>query len=446
MRNVRAQVGHRWPLALGVGALSATVAFAAGGAGIAAADDDRERQGHPNKAKNIILFVGDGMGAAQRNAGTLAGVGLEGNLVMDSLPYAGLVHTDSVDPGTFITDSAAAGTSYASGVKTYNGAIGVDADRDPVETLVERAEAAGKSTGLVTTGEVTDATTAAFGAHVEDRDDQTEIARQFIDETGVDVLLGGGEDFWYPAGNEGEIEGGSSRSDEGNLVERAQDMGYEYVTGPDELAAADSGQVLGLFANRTMFEAEPEPAGEYEPTVSLEEMTRKAIETLSQSRRGFVLVIEEEAIDEMAHANNARLTMDSVLELDKAVAVGKEFAENNRDTLVVTTADHETGGMAVESLDNPEYPDESGDGTESGGVSAEDGPFDVAGSDHQFLVDWTTTGHTNVDVPLTAMGPGAERLTGVYENTYVHQVMLESLQMRGGRVRDGDDSRDGDRS
>jgi alkaline phosphatase len=351
-----------------------------------------------------------------------------------------LVNTDSVDEETFITDSAAAGTSYASGVKTYNGAIGVDADGDRVETLVERAEAAGKATGLVTTGEVTDATTAAFGAHVEDRGDQTEIARQFIEETGVDVLLGGGEDFWYPAGDEGAFPGGSSRSDEGNLVERAQQEGYEYVTGPEELAAVDGDRLLGLFANRTMFEAEPEPAGKYEPAVSLEQMTRKAIETLSQSRRGFVLVIEEEAIDEMAHANNARLTMDGVLALDKAVAVGKQFAEQNRDTLVITTADHETGGMAIESLDDPKSPDESGDGT-----SSEDGPFEVADSDYEFLVDWTTTGHTNVDVPLTAMGPGAERLTGVYENTYVHEVMLESLQMRGGHGWDDDRDRDRDR-
>jgi alkaline phosphatase len=416
------------------------VAFAAGGAGGASADDGRERRGHPDKAKNVILFVGDGMGAAQRNAGALTGVGVQDDLVMDSLPYAGLVHTDSVDDETFITDSAAAGTSYATGVKTYNGAIGVDADGTPVETLVERAEAAGKATGLVTTGEVTDATTAAFGAHVADRGDQTEIARQFIEETGVDVLLGGGEDFWYPAGDDGAVAGGSSRSDEGNLVERAQEKGYEYVTGADELAAADSDQVLGLFANRTMFEAEPEPAGEYEPAVSLEEMTRNAIETLSDSRRGFVLVVEEEAIDEMAHSNNAALTMKGVLELDKAVAVGKKFAEENRDTLVVTTADHETGGMAIESLDDVEYPDESGDG-----VSAEDGPFEVADSDHEFRVDWTTTGHTNVDVPLTAMGPGAERLTGVHENTHVHQVMLESLQMRGGHGWDHDRDRRGRR-
>lgn len=420
---------RRWPRAVAVGALSATIALSASVSSAGAAGDDRGQGARDQgKAKNVILFIGDGMGSAQRNAARLAGVGLEGNLAMDSLPYAGLAQTDSTDPKTFITDSAAAATSLASGVKTYNGAIGMDVDNNPVETLVERAEAAGKATGLVTTGQVTDASTAAFGAHVENRSEQTEIARQYIEETGVDVLLGGGEDFWYPAGTPGAFPDApaedpteGSRSDQDNLVERAtEEFGYTYVTGPEELAAAESDKLLGLFANQEMFQQRPEGRGDiYDPVVSLEEMTRKAIETLSDSDKGFVLVIEEEAVDEMAHSNNAQRTIDAVLELDKAVAVGTEFAEQRGDTLVITTADHETGGMAIEDTGTR---DESGEG-----VSAEDGPFDVADSEFQFNVDWTTTGHTNDDVPVTAMGPGAQRLSGVYENTFVHQVMLESL-------------------
>ncbi|MCZ2820253.1 alkaline phosphatase [Modestobacter sp. VKM Ac-2977] len=421
MQQTHTSGARPWPLAIAVGALSATVAFTVGGVGTAAAGDDDRGQGPhaQGKAQNAILFIGDGMGVAARNAGALATVGLEGELVMDSLPYAGLVKTDSADPEGFITDSAAGATSYASGVKTYNGAIGLDAEGNEVETLIEQAEAAGLSTGLVTTGEITDASTAAFGAHVEDRDMQTEIARQYIEETGVDVLLGGGEDFWYPAGDEGAIEGGEGLSDQGDLVQRAEELGYGYVSDAEGLAAAEGDQLLGLFANRTMFVSEPEPVGTNERIVSLAEMTQKAVDVLSRNEEGFLLIVEEEAVDEQGHANNAEKTIEAVALMDEAVAVAEEFAERDDDTLLVTTADHETGGMAVE---------DTGTEDESGiPPSTEDGPFDIAGSEFQFVVDWTTSGHTNADVPLTAMGPGAERLSGYYDNTFVHQVVQESL-------------------
>lgn len=437
VRHIPTTVRSRRSRIVAATALTATAALALGGVSAASADGGNRDRGAGNqaRAKNVILFVGDGLGVSQRNAGTLAGVGLDGELIMDSLPYAGLVKTDSADPEEFITDSAAAGTSLATGVKTYNGAIGLDVDGQPVETVLERAETSGLSTGLVTTGEVTDATTAAFGAHVADRGEQTEIARQYIEETGVDVLLGGGEDFWYPAGDDGAIEGGESQSDQGDLVGAAQGLGYEYVSDQAGLAAARGDMLLGLFDNRTMFVNEPEPVGTNERRVSLAEMTAKAIETLSSNDKGFFLVIEEEAIDEQAHANNGEKTIEAVQLMDEAVAVGTQFAEGRNDTLVITTADHETGGMAIEEVGTD---DESGESTLEGGdpnISTEDGPFPVANSEFQFVVDWTTSGHTNADVPLTAAGPGAERLTGYYENTFVHQVMVETLfgNHRGGR-------------
>jgi len=428
----------RWPLALAVGSLSATVAFTAGHVGTAGAADDtsaakatgKRHPGHstPHEARNVILFVGDGMGSDQRNAARLLGVGLRGNLVMDSLRWTGLSKTHPRDPETVVTDSAAGGTALSAGVKTFNGAIAVDAQGNPVETLIEMAEKAGKATGVVTTSQVTDATPASFGAHVEDRAEQSEIARQFIENTDLDVILGGGEDRWFPPGEPGaypdnpaEDPTEESKSDKGNLVERAQELGYQYVSNADELAAADGDQLLGLFANEEMFQQFPEPQGTYNPAVSLPDMTRKALATLKGRGKGFVLVVEEEAVDEMAHQNNAGLTMKAALELDKAVAIGKRFAERNGHTLLITTADHETGGMAVEE---PDDTDESGDGTTT---SAEDGPFDVAGSKFQFFVDWTTGGHTNGDVPVTAMGPGARRLSGVYENTHVFRVMRDAL-------------------
>lgn len=377
----------------------------------------------PTKAKNVILFVGDGMGTAQRDAIRLNTVGLNGKLQMDDMPYSAFLRTHST---TAITDSAAAGTAIASGVKTYNGAVGVDANKKPVKTLLEVAKGLGKSTGLVTTSQITDATPAVFGSHVEDRSQQSKIAKQYLDNSKVDVLLGGGEDFWYPAGNPGKFEDHpaedpteESKGTEGNLVEHAKKLGYQYVTSKEELKKAKNGKILGLFANEEMFQQKPEGEGDvYNPVVPLKDMTQKALDTLSTNKKGFFLMVEEEATDEMAHENNAKLTIKAGQELDKAVGVAKEFAKKHPDTLVLVLADHETGGFTLEGVDDK---DESGDG-----ISKEDGPFSIFGSKEQFYVDWTTTGHTGVDIPLTAMGSGAELFTGVHENTYVHDAILKA--------------------
>ncbi len=389
-------------------------------------------------ARSAIFMMGDGMGAAQRDAIQLATVGAYDRLVMDSLPYEGMVGTNSVDPETFVTDSAAGATSFASGIKTVNGAVGVDPEGTAVPTVLEQAKAAGKSVGLVTTSQVTDASPAAFASHVEDRDNQTEIARQYIYDSQPDVILGGGEDYWYPEGNEGAYPDDSeaeetSQSDQGNLVDQAQQQGYQYVTSADELAAASGPKVLGLFANETMFTAEPEPEGVYEPTVPLTQMTQKAIDILSQNPNGFFLFVEEEATDEMGHANNGGLQIKSGQALNDAVSLGKSYADQSGDTLLMTTADHECCGLSVEQTDDPEYPDENGgnQGSENANQSTEDGPFPVVDSDYQFIMDWTTTSHTAVDVPLTATGPGAAALTGNYENTHIYDVMATSLGVAG---------------
>lgn len=405
-------------------------------------------QGDPGtgSANSVIFFLGDGMGQAERDAAQLVTVGPYGNLTMDGLDYAGLVGTDSVDPETFITDSAASATSYATGVKTFNGAIGVDANGDTVTNVAELAKAQGKSVGVVTTSQVTDASGAAFVAHVQSRRDQSEIARQMIEDVGVDVILGGGEDRWLPEGNPGAYPDNpaedleeQSQSDQGDLISRAQELGYTYVSDAAGLDGATEPKLLGLFANEEMFQQNPEGQGDiYDPIVSLDQMTSKAIEILSQNPEGFFLFVEEEAVDEMGHANNSELTIKAVQELDKAVASGVEYAQANPDTLLLVTADHETGGMTIESADNPEYPDESGPGGTAGTdaatptagettISGEDGPFAITGTGYEFFVDWTSTGHTGVRIPLTAMGPGAENLTGYYENTHVFEVMVNAM-------------------
>ncbi len=420
---------------------TATAALAVGlaAAGVATDDatDHRDR-GRSATARNVIFLVGDGLSIAAREATRLATVGKDGQLEMDQLRYAGWASTDSADPEEAVTDSAASATAFATGVRTYNGAVSVGLDGQRLPTLLEAAKGLRKATGLVTTAQVTDATPAAFGAHVPDRGDQTEIARQLVEESQPDVILGGGEDWWYPVGDEGAYPDDPedrrpevSSSTIGNLVERAEEVGYDYVSTPEELAATDADRILGLFANEEMFEQEPEGQGdEYAPVVPLRTMTEKALEVLEQDRHGFFLVVEEEAVDEFAHNNNAARTIQAAQAFDETVALVRDFAATHRGTLVVVVGDHETGGMQVENVD-PD--DETGDPASTSAEvlqSLEDGPFPVAGSDLEFVVDWTTSGHTGAATPLTAEGPGAERLARAQRSTDVHDVVLSAMDRR----------------
>jgi alkaline phosphatase len=355
-------------------------------------------------AKNVILLIGDGMGRAQRDAASLlAG----GPLVMDGLPHSGLVATGCADPVATITDSAAAATAIATGVKTYNGAIGVGPDGTPVPTVLELAQRAGKAVGLVTTCQVTDATPAAFAAHVANRSDQREIARQFIEETAVDLILGGGRRWWTP-----DTAGDPDADMLADLTDRAQELGYAFAGNAAELRAVGSSRLLGLFAGDELFVQDP-PEGEvarYDPPVPLWELTRSALDTLAPNPHGFFLMVEEAAIDRMGHRNNAALAIKGVHELDRAVLIAQTFAERDGETLVIVTADHECGGL---TLDEPA----AGSGN---GIDPSD--LDLAA-----LLRWATTGHTEVDVPLNALGPGAERLTGHLENTDLFVAMVEAM-------------------
>jgi alkaline phosphatase len=418
----------------GVAAVLSVMVSAIACGALAGAGGAQEVASTEGRAKNVIIFIGDGMGTSHRDLIRYATVGAEGQLAMDSMPVAGRSETSPLDPEAFVTDSAAGGTAIATGVKTFNGAAGVDVDENPVQSVLERAGHSGKATGLVTDSQVTDATPASFGAHVPDRDEQSEIARQYIEESKPEVILGGGEDYWYPEGESGAYPDEpkvdpeeKSIGTEGDLTRKAQEEGYEYVTDAAGLQTASGPRLLGLFANEEMFQQAPEgDDAVYDPVVSLPEMTQKAIDTLSRDPDGFFLMVEEEGIDEMAHQSNAELVIKAGQQLDEAIKVGQSFAQSDPDTLVIVAADHETGSLAIEDTNeiqsDPAYPNESG-----AGRTKEDGPFRVADSDKEFLVDWTTTNHTAEDVPVTAMGPGSENLAGVYENTHIHDAMVEAL-------------------
>ena len=391
-------------------------------------------------ARNVILFIGDGMGQAHRFAGQLLAAGRNGRLAMDRLPYLGQMGTMPADPATFVTDSAAAATAIATGVKAENGVVSIDPEGRPRTTILELAKASGRSTGLVSTCQITDATPAAFAAHVPHRADQSEIARQYIEESAVDLILGGGAVHWFPAGaplptalaSAGHAVGlGHS----GNLVERAQDLGYEFVDRVQTLRESlgrrsrePGGSLLGLFAAQEFFVQTAEGLGAaYDPPVTLADLTAAAIDVLSRNPSGFFLMVEESAIDRMAHRNNAPLTLKGVLELDRAVQVALSFANREPDTLIIVTADHECGGLAVAGSQDQPYPYEPGGGLLDTLLAGEDGPFPVAGSEYGFVLGWATTGHTSAPVPVTATGPGAERLTGSFENTDLFHGIAQAM-------------------
>jgi alkaline phosphatase len=348
-------------------------------------------------ARNVILVNGDGMGAAHREAARLDQHGRDGALFMDAMPVVGLQSTSSADPRDVVTDSAAAASAWATGQRTYNRAVSVDLDGAALPPLGAEAEAAGRATGLVTTAEVTDATPAAFFSNARDRDQQDSIARQYVEDSRPDVVLGGGADRWPD-----------------DLVAAAEDAGYDLVTDAGSLAAAGGDRLLGLFADAEMFRAAPDgDGGAYEPAVPLVDMTAKALEVLSRDPDGFFLLVEEEGVDEMSHENNGALMLEAMRSLEETVAMLREYVAEHPDTLLIVTGDHDSGGLTVEDAD----------GTDDG----EDGPFPVAGGEQAFELDWTTGGHTGAPTPVSAEGPGSEQLAGFYPNTRLHAVMREAL-------------------
>jgi alkaline phosphatase len=300
--------------------------------------------------------------------------------------------------------------------------------RTLVRELVARSESTPHEFGVVTMRHGSEVTPSAYAAHISDRAKQSEIARQFLEVSKPDVILGGGEDYWYPAGTPGAWPDHpatdpteASKGDKGNLVEKAKGLGYTYVSSRDALRKAKGSKLLGLFANEELFEHREEGNGDlYDPAVPLPEMATKALDVLAKDRDGFFVLIEEEGIDEMAHENNAGLMIKAGAALDATVKLAVDFARKHPGTLIVVQGDHETGGLTIE---NPDTADESGEE-----LSKEDGPFTVKGTNLTVFADWTTGQHTGADTPITASGPGSERFDGTIDNTEVHDAIKRVMR------------------
>ncbi len=344
------------------------------------------------KVRNVILFIGDGMGLSQITAARINLLGPNGRFYLDHMPVTGLVTTHAVDD--LITDSAAAGTALASGVKTTNGSVGVDANGKSHPTILEAARDAGLSTGLVTTTNLADATPAVFAAHVRSRGMKEDIVLQLL-RARVNVLFGEGE-YFYP-----QTDPRSARKDGENPLALAKELGYAIIEKKSDLAGTEADFLLGLFEDLTTDRMKPALQSAKNPP-SLAELTAKALEILSRNEKGFFLMVEAEGVDMGSHANRVDYFIHHLQNFDEAVKAGLDFALRDQHTLVLVTADHETGGLNI-----------------IGGSQA----------DKQFELVWATDRHTGQPVPLFAFGPHAMRFTGFKDNTEIPKIVAELMEL-----------------
>jgi alkaline phosphatase len=326
-------------------------------------------------------MIGDGMGVAQVTAGRT----FKGRLALERFRTAGLVLTQPRGK-TYITDSAAGATALSTGVSTINGAVAVGPDSSSAVTVLEQAARRGRKTGIVVVCNITDATPACFVAHVPDRAMRAEIARQ-ISVSETDLYFGSGWNWFVPRDRGGKREDGT------DLLALMRQRGFACVTSDTAFWLLDlkkQRRVLGLFA-----EDNDGPAQERKP--SLAARTKSALEFLAGPGTGFFLMVEGSQIDWAGHHNDSRQVMVEMADFDDAIAEAFRFAEANPGTLIVVTADHETGGYTLP------------------GGSVQDKSVEGA---------FSTQHHTGTMVPLFATGPGSEEFGGIHTNAEIGRILL----------------------
>lgn len=417
----------------------AVVSFIAVGGLIGAlATPTVEAQNNHEKVKNVIFMIPDGFSASYAtNYRWYKGR----ESLLDSI-LVGMHRTYSANKE--VTDSAAAGTAMATGVKTNNGMISTSPEGKELKTILEAAEEEGKASGLVVTLTITHATPAAFASHVTSRVNETDIAPQLL-KNGVDVILGGGKKY-FPE----------------SLLNKAKGKGYQYVSNREQLAAAKKAdKLIGLFAEKGLA---PELDRDITNQPSLAEMSEKALEVLNKDKDGFFLMIEGSQIDRAGHAHDAAWAMKDAEAFEAALAKVLEFAKKDKNTLVVVAGDHDTGGMSVggygkydaniELLRNVTATGNFMAGKLNAGrsnvkeVVKQYGNIDLTDEEakrikaakkpniainevisERALVGWTTSQHTGTDVPLYAFGPCSNLFSGLHNNTDLPQLMAQAMKI-----------------
>ena len=433
------------------------------------------------EAKYIFYFIGDGMGAAQRQITEEYKKGImkkEGKLLMNSLPFAAITTTYSAD--TLITDSAAAGTALATGHKTNNGVISKTPEGKNLKTLLEMAQEEGKATGLVTTTRITHATPAVFASHNMDRDDENGIAEDYV-TSNVDYFAGGG--YRHFAGKDSGLS--SKRKDDRDLIKEFEDKGYKTFVGSESgkdfrkwTPKADEKIFAAIEASHMPYEIDRNK----KTTPSLKEMTEKGIALLQNDKDGFFMMIEGGRIDHASHANDVMGTIYDTIAFDDAIKSAYDFYEKHPDdTLIVVAADHETGGMGLgfganyflklDELKNVKVSVEdvlqkayTGDRDKFFKYIADNmGLIKLTDAEKESIVKamdlqdsnknaselfggyspvaiavthiisersgmmWTSYAHTAVQVPLAAVGKDAENFIGFKDNTDVAKLIAKSM-------------------
>lgn len=319
------------------------------------------------KPLNIILMIGDGMGLAQISAASF----IYGGLSIDQMVDIGLLKTSSAN--NYITDSAAGATAYSTGEKTFNGAIGVGTDSAARVTILELAERKGLASGLIATCSITHATPGSFYGHRINREMHDQIASDFYGK-GIDFAAGTGKPYF-------------------DLNKLGSD-GYEVHLGAG-IGNWDKSKKQIWFYNDSIDPPKADQRGNW-----LSEMTRAGISHLSQNKKGFFLMVEGSQIDWGGHDTDFNYTITELRDFDLAVAVALEFAKRDGNTLVIVTADHETGGLSLDA-----------------------GTFQPRTIQHHYA----STHHSGIMVPVYAYGPGSAFFRGTQENIMVFQHMKKLL-------------------
>lgn len=331
-----------------------------------------------NAQKNVIFLIGDGMGVSQIYAGLTAN---KGQLNLEKSQFIGF-HKNQAS-NNYVTDSAAGATAFATGFQTYNSAIGVDSSKKPQITLLELAEKKGMATGLVTTCDITDATPASFVAHQAQRSMHEEIAADFL-RTDIDVFIGGGKKYF------------TTRKDGRNLIADLKDKNYEVVETMDALQQSKAKKLVGLLADENPIKIS-EGRGE-----QLLQSAQKAISILEKNNRGFFIMVEGSQIDWGGHANDKDYVTSEMIDFDKVIGWAFSYADKHPETLVVITADHETGGMALVGGD-----------MKTGKVDAK----------------FITGGHTGQMIPVFSYGNGSSDFKGIYSNFDIFKKIKTFLKL-----------------
>ncbi len=329
--------------------------------------------------KNVILMIGDGMGTTQLYAGYVAN---KGHLSVQRCTNSGFVLTYSLD--SVITDSGAAGTAIATGHKTNRKMIGMTPDGKSQKSILKYAEQINKSTGMVVSCAMTHATPASFIANNPLRYNYEEIALDYL-KTDIDVFIGGG------------LKHFKERKDGLNLVDSLRLRNYQMAFSMDEVEKFSSGKIAGL-----LYEVHPPYYSEGRGDM-LKEGSLKAIEILKQNKNGFFMMVEGSQIDWAGHANDNQNILGEMIDFDRTIDAVLDYAEQDGETLVIITADHETGGYAII------------DGNLKEGR--------VGGA-------FNTLDHSAVMVPIFAYGPGAETFSGIMENTDIFNKIAKAFNIK----------------